>query len=100
MKLTDTQISALESKGFSRWQKAGMDRLYINATRLGLELDFYKTGNISSALLNGERISNCQARRLRECKTYIDVMDGTVHSGDTDLKATAQHILDEIVLTA
>lgn len=97
MALTTTQIEALEQKGFKRWQKNGMDRMYINATRLGLELDFYKTGNISCAFLDGSRISNCQARRLREVKTYIDVETGIVHSGNDDLLKNAQKLLDEVL---
>ena len=87
MALTDTQIAALERKGFKRWQKNDMDRLYINATRLGLELTFYKTGNVSSAQFNGEWISNSRGRGLRDCKTYIDVADGSVHSGDEIVQA-------------
>ena len=100
MALNETQISALESKGFKRWQKNGMDRLYINATRLGLELTFYNTGNVRSAAFNGEWISNSRGRGLRDCKTYIDVADGSVHSGDSGLKENAQKLLDEVVQAA
>lgn len=50
----------------SRWQKAGMDRIYFNDLPqwYGLELSYYKTGHISSAALNGEHISNNQAGKL------------------------------------
>jgi len=96
MKLTDTQISALESKGFSRWQKGNMDRLYINSTRIGLSCEYYKTGNIRSAELNGESISNCRARAIKDSKNYIDVADGSIHTEHSEIRANIQAILDEI----
>ena len=76
MMLTNEKINELLGKGFKRWQKGNLDRLYINATQLGLECTYYKTGNVSSACFKGESISNCQARRYKMAKTYIDVKDG------------------------
>lgn len=69
-------IEALEKKGFNRWTKGTMDRLYINPTRLGLELGYYKTGNVSDAYLNGERISNTSGREMKASKCYIDIATG------------------------
>lgn len=50
----------------NRWQKAGHDRIYFNDLEAwyGLELDYYKTGSICSAKLDGERISNNKARKI------------------------------------
>lgn len=78
-RLTDLQIDRAEAAGFRRWTKAGKDRLYINATELGLEVAYYKTGNISSAKWCGERISNADARRLLGSKVYVDVATGELH---------------------
>lgn len=96
MKLTDNQIAALENKGFSRWTKAGMDRLYIRSTRCGLALDYYKTGNIHYAELNGEHISNSRAYAVKEAKNWIDVEDGSIHTPVDEIRENIQKILDEI----
>lgn len=71
--LNEKQIEALEKVGFNRWTKNGMDRLYASKEAMQLELTYYKTGNISSAALMGEKISNSRARKLIGEKIYIDV---------------------------
>lgn len=74
--LTDQQIAKLEAAGGKRWQKYGKDRIYINTTELGLEVSYYKTGNVSSASWQGEGISNADGRRLLASKVYVDVATG------------------------
>lgn len=70
-------IEALEKKGFSRWTKGNMDRLYFSLEKAGaLELDYYKSGNLSSAYLDGERISNAEAYRLLAVKCFVDLKNG------------------------
>lgn len=96
MALTSNQITALEAKGFSRWQKGSMDRLYINSTRIGLSLEYYKTGNIHYAELNGEHISNSRAYAIKAAKNYVDVADGSIHTDYSDIRDNIQAILDEI----
>ena len=91
--MTQEQISRLEAMGFSRWTKDNYDRLYINAKALGLECDYYKTGNIHHATFRGRDISNCEARRMKAAKTYIDVATGEVHSDNADLKEAAQEMM-------
>ena len=87
-RLSEERIAELEEKGFKRWTKGNMDRLYINAAQLGLDCDYYKTGNISGAEFQGERISNCEARRMKAAKTYIDINTGKARSDNyTLLKA-------------
>ena len=89
--LSEAKIKELEEKGFKRWIKGNLDRLYINAAQLGLVCSYYKTGNVSSATFNGNSISNCEARRMKGSKTFIDVKTGKVYS-DNDLlgKAAAE----------
>ena len=61
--------------GGRRWQKAGHDRIYLNnlADLYGLRVTRYGTGNISSATLDGEHISNNSARKI-----LIGLMDAKV----------------------
>ena len=92
-RLSDKEIAYLEAKGFRRWTKAGMDRLYVPATKLGLEIRRYKSGNIASATFNGEPISNSDARRLMDAKTYLNVSDSMIHSTDDRLFHAAVEIV-------
>jgi len=78
--MTDARIAELETKGFKRWTKGNYDRLYINAGQLGLICSYYNTGNVRSAEFNGASISNCEARRMKAAKTFIDVKTGKAYS--------------------
>lgn len=80
--MTEKQIASYEAKGFNRWTKGNMDRLYINAKDLGLEVDYYKTGNVSSAKWCGESISNADGRRFLSSKVFVDVKTGELHVQD------------------
>lgn len=86
--MTDTMIAKLEAKGGKRWIKGSMDRMYFNATVLGLELEYYKTGNICDASFRGTGLSNSMGGRYKAAKTYIDLATGDVHS-DFDCLADA-----------
>lgn len=79
MKLTEKQIAAYEAKGFKRWTKGNMDRLYINVQQLGAEVDYYNTGNVRYAEWQGEQVSNADGRRLLASKVWIDVETGELH---------------------
>ena len=87
-------IADLESKGFKRWQKNGMDRMYINASALGLTCTYYKTGSIHSAEFNGNSISNSEGYRLKAAKTYIDLNENKIVSDSPMLAAAVADILD------
>lgn len=81
--MTEDKIEALTER-FGRWTKTGWngkkyDRIYFNAKDLGLELDYYKTGNISDASIDGMSISNSRARQLLSSKAYYDVLTGELH---------------------
>ena len=92
MALTESRIAELENKGFKRWQKGNMDRLYINACNLGLDCTYYKTGNISGASFQGHSISNCEARRMKAAKTFINVVTEEVMSTNTTLGRAAAEL--------
>lgn len=76
-----TTIEKLETLGLTHWIKGDNDRIYINNPHhfkliFGLELDFYKTGNIRSAYLNGEKISNSKAEKCFYGRPYYDCKAG------------------------
>lgn len=95
--LNETTIKALEDKGFKRWTKGNLDRMYINATQLGLECTYYKTGNISSAYFKGERISNSRGYDYKAAKTYIDIKSGRLFSSVPALEEAARELYDEAI---
>lgn len=94
--ISEKTIKALEEKGFNRWTKGNIDRLYISASQLGLVCTFYKTGNISTAVFQGERISNSQARRMMGAKTFLDLKTDKVTSNISELKEAAEQIINEV----
>lgn len=75
-------IEQLKKIGGSEWQKGDYHRIYFNnlAEIYGLTCSFYNTGNVSSASLDGEKISNSGARRilsaLGDAKLWYDVNSG------------------------
>ena len=71
--MMDAIIAKLESKGFNRWTKGKYDRLYVNASTLGLSCTYHRTGSEDVSTFNGEAISNSEARRMKSTKCYIDV---------------------------
>ena len=100
----DAMIQKLEEAGFKRWTKGTHDRLYINATSLGLKYETYKSGSIRSATFNGEEISNSRAGRMLAMKMYIDVTTGELHTTngkgvqvDADLAAAAEALYNSII---
>lgn len=71
--LTEDQIDRLIDAGGRRWTKAGYDRIYINWNVIGLELDFYKSGNVSWAAWQGDRISHTDGWRIQAGKAFVDI---------------------------
>ena len=69
MKTPTTEI--LKALGAKEWKTETHHRFYFNdlAGLYGLKVTRYNTGNISSATLDGESISNSAARRI---KTELD----------------------------
>ena len=58
------------------WIGGSHKRLYLNAKALGLKCDYYHSGNISRAWVNGDDISNCEARRILNAGAYINLVSG------------------------
>lgn len=83
-------IETLKKIGGKEWQKGDHHRIYFNNLTgwYGLETTHYNTGNISSATLDGERISNGRARkiegRLSYGKLYYNVKDGKFYYNGLD----------------
>ena len=61
------------------WVGGKHKRLYLNAKALGLKCDYYHTGNISHAWVDGETISNCEAYRITGAGAYIDLVSGKLY---------------------
>lgn len=94
--ISEETIKALQEKGFNRWTKGNIDRLYINASQLGLVCTYYKTGNINTAEFQGRWISNSQARRMIGAKTFLDLKTDKVTSNIPELKEAAERIINEV----
>jgi len=81
--MTQATIRTLQDMGASRWTKGNHDRLYIkNIVQDILELDIsrYNSGNISSATVLGQKVSNAAAGRILTATdaTYIDLKTSTL----------------------
>ena len=81
--LPGTKVKSAEAlqdlKAYGKvWVGGKHKRLYLNAKALGLKCDYYHSGNISRAWVNGEDISNCEARRILGAGAYIDMVSGEV----------------------
>ena len=77
MRITDKQLEKILSMNVgSLWEKYGKRRVYIKIEEaLDIDVHYYNTGNISSACMNGETISNSKAREILSGKCYIDLND-------------------------
>lgn len=96
--LSDEQkdkIRFLEQRGFKRWRKGNLDRLYIDARELGLVID-YDYGKPVHAALNGTEISAADAMNLREAKTFVPIPGGVAVSDDIRLAELAQRKFDAV----
>lgn len=94
-------MDALKKVGFTRWQKNGKDRLYINADSLGLEITWGKRmGQVESASFQGEDISKRYASELRRAKTYVDVKTQEIIGTDEKLKEIATNLYMETLTKA
>ena len=91
--MTQEGIDLLLQKGFKRWTKNGKDRLYINASQLGLECEYYHTGNIKNAEFRGEHISNSQAYRYKAAKTYVELGPDRLVSDYPELEDAAAELI-------
>lgn len=70
------------------WEKNGQKRLYLDPKKMGLNLGYYKTGNIKDSDINGEVISHSEARKILGGaeKAYIDLNTGEIKGVDQSSK--------------
>jgi hypothetical protein len=82
----DTTAAVLLAAGANHWNSpdGSKCRFYLNelSEAAGLQLSFYRTGNICSASWRGERVSNGEGGKrqgdLNGFKAYIDANDLTI----------------------
>lgn len=80
----------LTEMGGKLWEKGNMSRIYFDMDLViknaGLKISYYNSGNIAGATLNGETISNSDAKRilsaLQNCKLWYDFGDAQFHIKD------------------
>lgn len=78
--ITDETIAKLETAGFKRWTKSGMDRLYIDADKLGLSVKTYKSGNASGdGTWCGSEVCKVDADDILHSKIWIDIATVELH---------------------
>lgn len=97
-------IEKLKKIGGSEWIKNEHHRIYFNnlPELFGLTCSYYKTGNIFSATLDGEKISNGRAREietiLRFGKIWYNVKTEMFEWKLSNCRDfTAETIADEII---
>ena len=83
-------VEKLTAAGGKLWQKNGSSRIYFDYNlvleRAGFSANRYGSGNISSATLKGESISNSEAKRIVNAvysrKFWYDLDDGKFYTKD------------------
>lgn len=94
-------IEALEKKGFSRWSKGNMDRLYFNIQKSGhMDVDYYKTGNISYASVDGEEISHRFAGQILSVKCFIDLNNDNrlvIQYGGPEAREVVKNVVEKVL---
>ena len=69
----------IEDESNNLWEKYNKRRLYLDFAKIiNLEVNRYNTGNISSAFLNAEKISNSKAYKYLQGKAFIDLNTNTL----------------------
>lgn len=98
--MTNEMIKKLEDAGFRRWTKGNYDRLYASSEAKRLDIEYYKTGSIENATLDGEGISNNGARNCKDEKVYIDIATGKLETKGynnyhDELMTAVEHTLND-----
>ncbi len=97
-KSTVGNVEVLIANGGKLWEKGGKRRMYFNHSAWGLKVDYYKTGNISRAEINGVTVSNSEASRCLGVKIWYDLDDGRFYTQGTErLHGLAQDAICEFV---
>ena len=94
-------VESLKKKGFSRWTKGDMDRLYFNIQRSGhMEVDHYNTGNISFAAIDGEEISHRFAGQILSVKCFIDLKNDNklvIQYGGPEAREIVKNVVEKVL---
>ena len=72
------------SKKYSRWTKAGYDRIYFNARQLGLVVKTNRYGNVAEGIIpadNDQWVSAGAVKAMLEEKSYFDIETGKLVIG-------------------
>ena len=80
-----SQEAAADVRQYGKlWESSDgrVKRLYLKPYNLGLKTEKYKTGNIKSATVNGEPISNSRASGLLNMEAYINLKTGKLEGSD------------------
>lgn len=80
-----SQEAAADVRQYGKlWESSDgrVKRLYLKPYNLGLKTEKYKTGNIKSATVNGEPISNSKASGLLNMEAYINLKTGKLEGSD------------------
>lgn len=97
----ENKLQKLKEAGGNEWEGGDNHRVYFNDLRKdhGLEIERRKSGSISYAELNGEKISNNKAGQIEEtlarAKVWYDVNTGEYHSSGLSDKSS-ENIISNI----
>jgi hypothetical protein len=72
------------SKKYSRWTKAGYDRIYFNPRQLGLVVKTNRYGNASEGIIpsdNDQWVSAGAVKAMLDEKSYLDLNTGALVLG-------------------
>lgn len=87
----------------NEWEKGENHRIYITedgkAQLWGLRLQYYRSGNIEKAWLDGEEISNSAAKalcdKLHDVNVWYDYTDDKIHAKHpVSIPKTARKLID------
>lgn len=96
--LTEETIAKLEGKGFRRWTKGNLDRLYINPKSYGVTYTYYANNKVSGGTFQGTEFGAYEARRFETTKAYIDVKTGElVITTSTDYEDEIREAIETII---
>jgi hypothetical protein len=79
----EQKIERLSQK-YSRWTKAGYDRIYFNAKQLGLVIKTNRYGNVSEGLIPSDDdrwVSAGAVKAMLDEKSYLDLNTGDLVIG-------------------
>ena len=103
--MAEKTVAQLIELGGNEWKGYGKHRIYFNTELLtnAMQLSYgrYKTGNVSSATLRGEKISNKRAKDilwgLDNAKFFFDVATKKFFSNDDYLSAESHDLIVKFI---